>query len=329
MTTTVPALDRQKGTVPTEALLGRILWYSVPTATCLDPKIVAELTDLGFTRKIPTIPSESDVFRRVTVRAERKNIPVEDTDQSENWLLRVVNARNENTLTRRLVVEHVDPSGRLVRQEDGLDYKQILDIDFEIDTSVSPNKGVIKVHWINGFSPTTHPRAQLIVDEIRAEFDRWKGQFHDAIMRHWIKQTILGFGATSVRPTGGIYFLKEEFASQVEALETFITNHFPPGGECNSVEIPDTKKQREMVRRAIEAETTGAIEAMMVEVNEIKASGKLTAKQHVAMLARVKKLDAKMDDYSALLETDLSAVRTRSRLLHGMVSGLASVREGN
>lgn len=318
-----PILAAQQGTVDKEALLGRLLWYSVPTATCLEPKMVGtELKDLGFTRRIPGIPSESNVFRRVTTHAERHKVPVPGrTDVFENALVRSLD--KGNTLIRHVVIETVDPNGRR------LEYVQPVDIEFKYDTTVSPNVGVMKVAWINGYSPLTHPLADHVVQEIKSEFSRWKGMFHDAIMRHWIKQTIIDMGATSVRPTGGIYFLEEKYAGQVEALESFITKHFPPGGECHSVEIPDTAKQREMVRRAIEAETTGAVEAMMAEVAELKASGKLTSKRYLEINLRVKNIRKKMEDYGKLLQRDMSAINSRVEILAGMTKGLSvTAKEG-
>lgn len=312
-------LEGQRGTVDKDALLGRILWYTVPMTTCLDPKIVGQvMKDLGFTRRIPSPPAESDVFRRVTAKAERKKIPVDGTNHFENWLIREVNDKRDNTLVRRIVVETVDPEGKT------LSYDQIVDVEFSYDPTVKPNRGIMTVNWINGFDEHTHPRAAELVEEIQSEFARWKDMYHEGVMRHWIKQTIIDMGATSVRPTGGIYFLEEKFAGKVEALETFISDHFPQNAECHSVEIPDTKKQREMIRRAIIAETTGAMDDMMVKIAEVKASGKLTPKKQLAMISEVKKLENKIGNYSKLLESDLSAIRSRGRLLQGLVSGLST-----
>ncbi len=321
MNTTV--LDSQKGKVDRDALLGCILWYSVPTATCLDPKLVTDkLKDLGFTRKVPGLPAESNVFRRVTRDAVRSRIPVDGSDdQFENVMVREVNAKRDNTLVRRIVVETVDPSGRR------LDYEQVVDIEFQYDPTVIPNRGVTSVHWLNGFTSATHPRAQEVIEEIKYEFQRWKGMFDDAQMRNWIRQSIVDMGATAVRPTGGIYFLEAKYMGQVDALTTFINDLFPSGAECHSVEIPDTDKQREMVKRAIEAETTGAIEDMMSRVDELKKEGKLTPKKYVAMLAEVQALEEKMANYADLLRTDISAVSNRTRILKGMVSGLSSLQQ--
>lgn len=315
---TVPILERQKGTVDKDALLGRLLWYSVPMATCLDPKVVGQaLKDVGLTRRVPSPPSESDVFRRVT-SVERKGIPVDGTDdQFENLLVRPVNAKRDNILLRRVVVETVDPSGHQ------LSYDQVVDIEFTYDATRIPNVGVMRVEWLAEFSRWTHPRAGQLVEEIRFEFDKFKGMLNESKMRGWIKQTIIEMGAVAVRPTGGIYFLEERFAGNVEALEEFINAHFPPGADCHSLEIPDNRKQREMIKRAIEAETTGAIEAMMTRVNEIKTTGTgLTPKQHLKMVQEVKALEKKMGAYSKLLEADLKGIRLRTGILKGMVSGI-------
>jgi hypothetical protein len=323
-----PDLAAQQGTVDKEALLGRILWYSVPSATRLDPKLVTtELQGLGFTRKIPNIPADSDVFRRVSANAERRKVPIPDPNkadaflpgQFENWMIRDFTAKGD-ALGKRIVCEVVDTQGKR------LSYEQIVDLTF-INPSQPGGSSTIKVDWINGWNAVNQQRAQQVVDTVLSEFKAWKGQFHDAVMRHWIKQTILGMGATAVRPTGGIYFLKEEFAGQVEALETFITDHFPPGGECHSVEIPDTSKQREMVQRAIEAETTGVVEQMMLEIADVKKAGKLTPKKFEEMNKRVREVEHKIADYSKLLETDLKAVNTRVELLAGMAKGLSNLQK--
>jgi hypothetical protein len=287
---------------------------------------VAELQTLGFTRKIPNVPAESDVFRRVTKAAQRSKVPIPDpnkTDaflpgQFENWMIRDFTAKGD-ALGKRIVCEVVDTNGKR------LSYEQIVDVTFVNPTPPAVN-GTIKFDWINGWNSLNQPRAYQIVQEIQSEFDRWKGMFHDEIMRHWIRQTILGFGATAVRPTGGIYFLKEEFAGQVEALEKFITDHFPVGGECHSVEIPDTTKQREMVQRAIEAETIGAVEAMMVEIANVKKKGALTPKKYEQMLEEVRALERKMQDYTKLLQTDMNAVGSRVEILAGMTRGLSDLQ---
>lgn len=323
-----PDLAAQQGTVDKDALLGRILWYSVPSATRLDPQLVTtELQGRGFTRKIPNVPADSDVFRRVSINAERRKVPIPDPNkkdaflpgQFENWMIRDFTAKGD-ALGKRIVCEVVDTNGKR------LSYNQIVDLTF-VPASQPGGSSVIKVDWINGFNAANQTRAQEVVDDVLSGFKRWKGKFHDAVMRHWIKQTILSMGATAVRPTGGIYFLKEEFASQVEALESFIVDHFPPGGECHSVEIPDTSKQREMVKKAIEAETTGAVEQMMLEISEVKKAGKLTPKKFEEMNKRVREVENKIADYSKLLETDLKTVNTRVELLAGMTKGLSNLQK--
>lgn len=327
--TTHTLLDTQRGQVASEGLLGRLLWYSVPVSTRLDPQAVAvRLKELGFTRRIPTTPSESNLFRRVTAKdQERRNLPVVGhDDQFENVLIRPVNGRSDNVLVRRIVVERVDPNGRRIKSDDGLDFIQVVDIEFEWDTTVSPNKGVLSVHWINGWNATTHPQAAELVDHIKSEFQNWKGMFHDAIMRHWIKQTILDMGAVAVRPTGGIYFLEEKYAHRLEALEMFIDEMMPPEADCHSLEIPDNRKQRAMVKRAIEAETLGAIETMMAKISQIRQDGKLTPKLYLQMTAEVSAMEKKMASYSSLLEADLHAVETRTQILRGMVSGLSGLQ---
>ena len=368
---TVAVLDDQKGKVDRSALLGRLMWYSVPESTILDyGAVISELTSLGLTKALPRYPADHDVFRRASKSAERRKVQRSDTE-FENWMIRDVASRSDDTITRRIVVEVVDRKGRR------LSYEQIADIEFErplnvpdrsaefaakignVDDKIAalgpgahtqrqklreyrlsliqrrdslptPVQRPAKINfaWLNGFDDLSHPTAKEIMAECQVSFSRWRGKLGDQAIREWIRKQILIMGATPVRPSGGVYFLEERYADNVEAMETFVEKMLPPGGDCHSVEIPNNDKQREMVRRAIEAETIGEIERMMVEIANVRRAGKLTPKRHLAMLSEVRILEKKMANYSKLLEKDLGTLSIRLKLLDASAKGLGPLQTG-
>lgn len=169
--------------------------------------------------------------------------------------------------------------------------------------------------WLDGANEISYPTAKDIMGEVGVQFSKWKGKVHDATIRVWIRKTIMDMGATPCRSSGGIYFLEEAYADQVEALEKFCADVLPPGGECHSVEIPNSDKQVEMVRRSIEAETIGAIERLMVEIAEIRKAGRISSDKYVEKLQEVAAMKTKISGYSELLERDLSALSSRLELL--------------
>ena len=382
MTTTL--LDSQKGTLDRDALLGRILWYTVPEATSVDHKtVVDELIARGLSQALPLHPEDHNVFKRATTSATRTKVPVPNSTDFENWLIRDIAARNDTVLNRRIVVEVVNPQGRK------LSYHQVAEIEFErpilipdrsqefadklaeIDgkiAALSPgahtrraqlleyrlntvkrrdncptpmNKPArLRFVWllntdkdtVNGippgapFSELSHPTAKEIMADVQVYFARWRGKLNDQAMREWIRKEILAMGATPVRPSGGIYFLEERYADKVEALETFVKEVLPADGECHSVEIPNNDKQREMVQRAIENETIGEIERKMTEFAKIRQEGHLTEKAFLEHVSEVRILEDKMNNYTKLLEKDMSKVQNRLRLLNAQAQSLAPLK---
>lgn len=288
-------------------------------------------------------------------------------DQFENWLVRDVASRGEDILTRRIVCEVVDPKGRRLDYAQVADIEfhrpvntdrtaeynarltlidaqinvlkpsqnsrrkqlveQRLNVILKRDSQPPRREARLNFVWLDGHNEVEYPTAKDIMAEVAVQFSKWKGKVHDAVIRLWIRHTILDMGATPVRPSGGIYFLEERYADQVEALEKFCAEVLPQGGECHSVEIPDNDKQREMIRRAIENETTGAIERKMAEIAEIRKAGRLSADKYTEMLMEISELEKKVKGYAGLLERDLSEVESRLELLAMQTKRLAPYRK--
>lgn len=313
---TITILENQKGKVDRDALLGRLMWYSVPENTMLHhEEVVKKLTELGLDKALPSYPEDYNVFRRVSKKTERRKVQRPgNPNEFENWMIRDVASRGEDIITRRIVVEVVDPKGRR------LNYEQVADVEFD------RNLKRINFVWLNGCNEYSHPTAKEMMAELQVEYFRWRGQLNDQAIREWLRRSVLAMGATPVRPSGGVYFLEESHADKVEALEQFVADTLPAGGECHSVQIPDNDKQREMVRRAIESETTGAIEAMLTEIAKVKKEGRLTPKRYLELLAEVSALESKMNGYSKLLEKDLGSVSSRLQLLHMQTKSLSNMQ---
>lgn len=316
---TLADVRAQQGLIDRDAVLGRFMWYSVPEDTMLDyDTVVAELGALGLTKLLPKPPREYDIFRRVTRESERRKVPSLDAKgdfiqgQWENWLIRDVASKDEDTIVRRVVVEKLDANGK--RLVDDLGYKQIMELRYKRPTGAQ-TKGRLEFEWINGHDAQKWPTAQAIADRVKAEYERWQDKLAHASVRHWIQQTILAMGATPARVSGGIYFLEEQYATQVEALEEFVAKYLPQKGEMHSVEVPDNKKQRDLIAKAIERETVGAIDDMIVEIGEIKREGKLTSKKYLEIQKRITAMKRKQKKYMRLLEKDGSSIESRLDLL--------------
>lgn len=297
-------LEQQKQQIDTSVSLGRLMWYSVTEDTMVDYKtMVMELANVGLNLKVPPVPRDFNVFKRVSSDAQRKVRISSDPVLVEHWMVRDVAGRNEETIVRRIVMEERDSANRK------LSYRQIVDVEFNRTT------GKMHFRWMPDCDDAKYPTAQDMLLDITANFRKWKGMLNHYAIREWIRKTILDMGATSVRQSGSLYFLKEAHAGDVEKLELFV-DRLPGGNECHSLPLVDNEKQRKMVRKALEAETNDAVDHLLSEIRQIKKDGKLTPARFAEILSEAKQLQAKTKDYAGLLQTTLREIDSRLTILH-------------
>src|SRR5690606_13800316 len=127
------------------------------------------------------------------------------------------------------------------------------------------------------------------------------------------RRTILDLGGTNVRPNGvgGLYFVKQECAPALEALEKFVSL-IPGEIEVHTLPLIDDMKQRQMVRRAFEAESVDAVDRMLGDIKEVMDRGKKISKdRYASFVTEYQDLLSKTQDYEQVLETALAETHTR------------------
>lgn len=304
---TVPSLTgyEESANKDKDLLLGRLFWYHV-SEDCLKKHsdFVQELKDIGLDKNLPKEPKNHDTFRRVCTDAQVSRKPVANQPEVfENYMLREVAGAGDKIITRRVVCEKVDKKGKR------LDYAQLADVEFNRETNH------IDVTWINGYDATTHPAAQTITEYVRNTFIAQNGWLTHYGVRQWIRQSLQGFGATAVRPSGGIYFLPEHMADTVDKLEQMVSS-LPGTTELHSLPLVDNDKQRAMVKRAFEAETIGACDDLISELHEIRAKGDgLTNEKMVRLMLERKKMNLKVAEYENLLDQNMKEAKARIEIL--------------
>lgn len=312
---TLATLQAQKGKVDREALLGRLLWFTIPDSTLLDYQTTLnELGAAGLTKALPRPPKDFDTFRRVTGDAAKTKVPHgTQAGVVENWMVRPV-ASDDDEIVRRAVVEVKDAAGRK------LAFEQVFDMIY-VRPTASGTSGYFKYEWLKDprdwhtFNATDWPYADQMIKETITRYNAEKGKLSAGVVRQWLTRTIRNMGGTPCSPSGAPYFLKEVYADQVETLEAFCAKHLPTTGQCHSVELLDSDKQRDMIHRAIDRETVGAIEDITQEINECRREGKLTSKRFIDIQKRVKAVEKKNAGFMKMLQRDQGAIKSRLGLL--------------
>lgn len=294
MTATLSDYRSQAEGVGSDAYLGRLFWYSLSNVRLPHDQMIRMLHQCGILKDLPLPPTDVDVFKRVCATVKRTRIPYNSTEHFANFIQREF--RDTEYVTRRIVREIVDHKGRR------LTFTEMGDIRYKrSDASLL-------------YEPIDSDiEAYEMWTEIAEGFKLWRGCMNLYGVREWVKRFIENLGATCVRQGGGVFFLAEEHVDRVESLEEFaaLINTADCGQvEFHSLPLLDDGKQRDMVRRAFEAETCDAIDAMLVEVADLADKG-LTTDRYARVLTDYQQLVARTQSYEALLEDTLANTGTR------------------
>jgi hypothetical protein len=297
-----------------ENLLGQLLWYSMSEVRVPHKDAVDLMTREGITG-VPLAPKDADVFKRVCSKVKRDKIPTKDPDVFYNY--RMVEFKDDDTITRRVIRERIDSAGKK------LSVQERFDINFDRATSKVEFKDIA-----NGLG-FARPDDISIRDEVQSEYETWKGCMNAYGLRQWMRGKIIGLGATMVRPGGGVYFVHQAHVDSVEALERLGAALEPycvestGKVEFHSLPLVDDRKQRDMIQKAFEAETVDAIDEIMAEIAKLaKSDRKITSDRYAGLLTQYQELTAKTFDYEQLLEQKLASTGARLELFERSLKGL-------
>lgn len=313
---TVTELDQlaaRMSTQDTSAFLGRLFWYELSDVRIPHADLIAAMAQAGLTRNLPKPPFDTDVFKRVCTKAQRKRVPSADPNTFENY--KMVEFKDSTSVTRRVVCEQVDNKGKVLR------HFEMADIEF---TRPRGNvTGKIEVTRLNQHpSPDQCGIAEAIIDDVEAKFAEWQGCLNTYAVREWVRHYLLDLGATKAKDA--LYFVGEAHAAKLEALEVFADLLGTHGNvDFHSLPVIDDRKQRLMIQKAFEAETSDAIDALLVDINALAASEKgLKSERYADLVTQYQQLTAKTKDYEHLLQEKLDSTGARLKIFQQSLMNL-------
>lgn len=272
-----------------EHVLGHITWYFVAETLVPHDQLAQILNDNGLGAFIPRPPADADVFRRVCSAAQVKRAATTDPDVLVNILVRNVSHGDDQVLLKRIVAERVDARGKK------LSYEEMYDVSFDKDAGHMS---------IRRTSALQEPAADEAANQIGREFPAARGRVNGAAIRDVINRALVGSKATSVRPSGGVYFVMSEHARVLDGLKV-LCNHVP-GAFLATTPLPDTREQRDMLRESVEFSSEAEITSIQNEIANLLRSGEeVTGARIAALTKRTNELKSKAAAYTGLLETNL------------------------
>lgn len=284
--------------------IGELCWYSLHDVAVPHELFVEALAGLP-NLEIPARPADHDVFRRACSKQKANRVPGEKEDEFFNYMMREF--ADDTQIVRRVVRETVNPKGKRLR------YEEMIDVSFRRATDTHPEPGV-RIKSIPGANPdgTAQELATAAVAEYRAK----RGTLNAQGVREWMRKYLVDAGAISVRPSGGLYFIPQEKADMLEVLDVLATavNESVAAGtiDYHSLPLIDSKKQRQMIRRAFDADTTSVIDSKMVEITELLRRGKkISEGKYASILGEYQRLASRSKEYQDLLDHALEDTGTR------------------
>lgn len=286
--------------------LGRLVWYSITDAAYVNHiEWCRDLIEQGLLDHLPPSPRSSDVFKRACTATQKKRVPTDDPGKFMNILIREV-GKDAQKVWRHVVVETVDTNGH------SLDYSECASITFDRQAQS------IAIEIINPCGE--RPEVQAVLAELQDQYRVWYNMLTPYAVRELIRKIIRTFGATALRD--GVYFVKEEFADRIDALEA-VVKALPEGSDFHSLPLIDDRKQRDMLRKSFEAESIGEIDRILGEITEINRSGrKITADRYADFKVEYDRLRKKAQDYSSLLDEAMSETGSRLEIMDSAIFGL-------
>lgn len=295
----VQGLDR-------ETWLGMLTWYTVAEDLRVshdDLKTI--LGNVGLAGHMPRVPSDSDVFRRTCSAAQRKRVP-NSGGNFDNFLVRDPGSKDDN-LCRRIVREEVDSSNQR------LSYAEVGEVCFDRLTG--------DIHTT--LFPPGDDMAREILDVIRTNYLADRRTLNGYAVRELVRRVLVGANATNVRyPGGGVYFLSAEHAGTVAALEE-MADALGEGVSIHALPLIDDRKQRDMLKKAFEAESIDRATGLAGEIADLLKSDKpISAERAATYVTALRDLRGKLAEYSGLLETGLSSTSASLTILQRQVKAL-------
>lgn len=303
-TPTFSAYEKEVKSLDKETYLGLLTWYQVSETQVDHAVLKASLEAHGLKDLVPRAPRDEDVFRRCAPNGHRQRVETSNAAVYVNYLIRQV-SRSSGVCVKHIVAEYVDSSG------EKLDFEEVHSLKFDASSG-----GILSAP-IGVGDMTAAEIARKIVDEYHAT----RGKVNDDALRQIIRKVMERSRATTVRPSGGVYFVMSQYSDLVESLEGFANDM--PGMSVHSLPLVDSSKQRDMLRKAYEDETVGEAERLMAEIGEILGSADdITPDRFATISAKVNTISTRNAEYSHLLEDNLSLASTRLMLLKAQMGGL-------
>ena len=283
--------------------LGHLCWYAVSDSSAISHKdFCQQILGTGSNFSLPGTPHPADIFRRVTTDNARKKVQTAVPGIFSNYFFTEV-GKDEDNIYRILVQQTVDTGGHV------LSHENVWEVRFQRDTTT-----------IHETELVANAPGMNIIQDVKDQFKDQQDTITPMTIRAWIRKAFIQLAATTVRPSGGVYFVAERYSPDMHALDKIIENI--PNASFHALPLIDDKKQRGMLKQAFEDESVGEADSLIAEMREILTSGKkISVAKHADFVGRWKEMKGKIHTYSDILDDAMETTASRVEIIQKMLAG--------
>lgn len=315
--------------LPDEAFLGSLLFFSISQADVNLENARRDLTNAGLdTSTLRKNLRPVDAFRKASKEFGHK-FKERDSIRSELMVRSV--GEDDAQAHRHLILERaVYKQGKKRR------------VFFEKVGEIIFNRGFKKNGEYHNHSVEARRTDQHLNDALTLEEDQWLTEklvtFEDRYnhllnymdshaVRTFVREYIYNLSGTCVKESGGLYFVKQEYADEVNRLADWVKSI---GSEFHTLPLLNLADQRAMILEAFEDEAVAEVERLMGEVGKIlkDPDRKIEEKTFDAYADRAAELADKVKEYNSMLGARADRAKYEIEIYAQQVMGLTSrIRE--
>jgi len=290
--------------------LGCLLWFTIPDMRMTREQLQETFAQSGIDETyLPRPICPRDAFRRASANAELKGWELGNGIRL-NLLMREVKA-DKNVIIRQLVREVVDANN--VR----LEYRPVAQLE------LSDEK--ISVKQLDSLKMQVEANA---IEKIKRDYEIEKTHYNGRTVRDIIMSILRGCSPVAVRPSGGVYFVPQQYEDTAKALRELVralAQYSTTGRSAQLWTVPviDAEEQREMLHTNLEEQVTNEVKGLLEEMTKIiKAGQKITKGKSQKYIERVRDLTRLVKEYEEMLETQAVTARANLEVVQAQAMAL-------
>lgn len=244
--------------------IGDLLWFSIVGARVMRETMVDWFNELGLDdRYLPHPIKPVDAFRKATGEA-RLTYDLPGDGETAELMIREVDYDNDH------VVRHVMREVR-DRRNKRLSYERVGEAIFYRQSRSAKVQGIggaaVRFTLHSGLDEAETTKLKAFVDLIQSHYIDLCTYLHSDAVRACVRNYVTDLNAVLLRPSGGVYFVHASRRSTVDALRTMVKR---VSSQCrfDTVPLPDSTEQREMVTDAFQEEIVKATNLLLRSIGE-------------------------------------------------------------